>query len=260
MNSSLESNNFLILTYNEGAKRFVEDDCNEVIEKINKQKPLFIIVCTQESRGSGNEHYQHVLREKIKYNYRLLLKIDNSLYKGSIINPYSFYKSFSNKNHNKVNKNVRTRIYYLASSVFSQKSEIEYNNLTSNTYNLTNEKNIEKHPYFIEYIEIKKSKETDLGKAHKGTLFKGSNFSLLHIKDKKTNNVIKIIIVNSHFFFSARRINNEINTGYTKREKEFFNLLKEFNLLPLYNEGYNVFFCGDLNFRLDRYKKVYKTI
>jgi hypothetical protein len=81
---------------------------------------------------------------------------------------------------------------------------------------------------------------------------KGSNFVLLHIR-ASNNKLIKFIVVNSHLYFSAK-INSKTGkteTGYKKREKEFNDILNEFELEKLYNDKYNIFLYGDLNFRLN---------
>jgi len=249
-NRNNNNKDFLLLTYNEGAKKFTSNDCEDIKRKIAEEKPLLIIVCTQESKASGQEHFQHILKENIKDNYKLLLKIDNSLYKGSLINPYSWGKTLmGDKNHNKVNKNVRTRIYYRYKSLYSEKNEIEYNNFTDNKYILKKNNSTKKN--FIEFIQIKKSKDTDLGKITKGTWFKGANCTLLHIRNAESGDLIKLVILNTHLYFSAKKKNGKLNTGFNKRQKEFYDLIKEFKIDYLYLDLYNIFFCGDLNFRLD---------
>jgi hypothetical protein len=191
------------------------------------------------------------VKNNLPKEYQLLLKIDNSMYKGSIINPYGFIKSTD-----KFNKNIKTYIYYNITLVYSEKNNLEYSDYKINEYNLTRSKqnNIK---YFIEKIIMRKSKKSNLGKISESTLFKGSNFVLLHIR-VSNNKLIKFVVVNSHLYFSTK-INTKTGkteTGYKKREKEFNDLLIEFQLEKLYSEKlysekYNIFFCGDLNFRLN---------
>ena len=58
----------------------------------------------------------------------------------------------------------------------------------------------------------------------------------------------KFIIINSHLYYKKSE-----NTGLKKREKEFIDLINEFKLSDYFNKGYNIFFCGDLNFRLNSF-------
>jgi hypothetical protein len=47
-------------------------------------------------------------------------------------------------------------------------------------------------------------------------------------------------------------INTELdNSNNSKKELEFLCLIEEFKLHKKFNEGYNIFFCGSLNFRLN---------
>lgn len=118
----------------------------------------------------------------------------------------------------KTNKNVRTRIYYKKNDKYS-----------------------------VLNISKKISEKAGLTKISESTIFKGSIFTKLIIKNSNNNEEIKLILVNSHLYFHASKSGN---TGLSKREKEFISLLREFELANYYKEGYNIFYCGDLNFRL----------
>jgi hypothetical protein len=56
-----QNKDILILSYNEGAKKFISEDCNEVLDKIHDENPAFIIICTQESIAGSKKNYQHIL-------------------------------------------------------------------------------------------------------------------------------------------------------------------------------------------------------
>jgi hypothetical protein len=266
----MQKNNFkdfLILSYNEGVENFTLDDCKnknickgyvkEVFDKINKENPSFLFVCTQESKANGKTHYQHVLSKMLdKNNYIPLIKVDSSVSTiASII---------------KTNKNVRTRIYYNKNLVFNKIITKSYNNTffksksskflqkKSNTiipeeqtyiddtnYNRNNLNIYDK--YIIREIGVCKSKSSGLTELTKGTIFKGSILIRLEIENK-IGERIKFIIVNSHLYFHT--INSSGYTGLNKRKKQFFDLLNEFKLSLYYEKEYNIFFCGDLNFRL----------
>jgi hypothetical protein len=60
---------------------------------------------------------------------------------------------------------------------------------------------------------------------------------------------IEMIINNKKYILINTELDNSLNNS--KKELEFIGLLKEFDLHIKMNEGYNIFFCGSLNFRLN---------
>jgi hypothetical protein len=76
-----------------------------------------------------------------------------------------------------------------------------------------------------------------------GKLFKGSLFLELIIE--KTMKEYKFIIINSHLYYKE-----DGNTGLQERTNEFFMIINYFKLPYFFENEYNIFFCGDLNFRL----------
>lgn len=206
--------------------------CKNIIDKINIENPTFIFVCTQESKASGQNHFQHILGELLPiHGYTRLHKEDCSIYLGSLF---------------VTNKNVRTRIYYKQESV-------SLNNLikllkpkSSEDETYESNQNVNQNTeYKIIEFGSRKSKESGLGKLYDLTPFKGSIFSRLVIKNNN-NQDIKIIVVNSHLYFGEK---SDGTTGLEQRTKQFFSLINEFDLPNYYKKGYNIFFCGDLNFR-----------
>jgi len=239
-----KNKDFLILSYNEGQKDFEENDCKEIIDKINVEKPAFIFVCTQESNKNSKRNYQHIFGEFIKkYDYKRLLKLD-------AFNPtIPIY-----------NRNIRTRIYYNTKNVYN-KIDIMKNKFLitgqedeDKSYlfeDIFNNNNYINKKYLISEVGYTISKKSGLGEYIEFTQFKGSISTRLVIKrfdntsDKKD---INFIVVNSHLYFQSP--NSKGNTGLKKRETEFYNVINEFKLNEYYNKDYNIFFCGDLNFRL----------
>ena len=71
------------------------------------------------------------------------------------------------------------------------------------------------------------------------TLGKGSIMSKIEFNNNK------FIFVNSHYAFKGSG-----NTGLEKRTEQFFKTIHEFELYKYVNT-HQIFFCGDLNFRLD---------
>ena len=215
------SNNILIVSFNEANKRYNNEDINIILDKIIKEKPLFVVVNTQESlirKRTGRVDFHNYLSEALsRQEYSVLDSQDASVPIATI----GLLK----------NKNVRTSIYFNQSIV---------------TKNNNNKK--------IKIISFghKVSKKSNLGKAIKKTWWKGSIcYELIIEENGKT---IKFIFVNSHLFFESKsykgKKNDENNTGLKKRIHNFESLVKEFKLIEKYEEGYNIFFSGDLNFRL----------
>ena len=246
---------FLIVSYNEAAEQFTYNDCLPILFKILNENPSFIIVCTQESK-TGNfrniydaGHYEHVLNNYItKLDYERIKKVD-----ASVIGIKD--------------KNVRTRIYINKNNVLFDKSLLKNNmanteNTENNNYNPReaiinynpNENILSKHDYLITDIDTKKSVESGLGTISNKTLYKGSIFTKLEIKNMNgIEKDYKIIVVNSHLYYKKSG-----NTGLEKREKELSDIIKEFDLINYWNQGYNIFFCGDMNFRLNNVHENYK--
>jgi hypothetical protein len=88
-------------------------------------------------------------------------------------------------------------------------------------------------------------------------LNKGSIFTRLEFT-KNINGIekdYKIIVVNSHLFYKKSG-----DTGVKEREKELTYIIKEFKLIEHWKNGYNIFFCGDMNFRLNKVEEKNKTL
>ena len=240
---------FLIISFNEAAQAFNFNDISTIIKKIYEEKPKFIFVCTQESATSGKEHFQHILGEILKKRNKtnkIELLIQKMLNENNIKTKKTTYNLLTKFDASQLtlitgNKNVRTRIYYESSVVLNN------NNNKTNTENVSNEEqSLLNNNYSIKNYEIKKSKQSGLGSAIGATIYKGSIFTKLNII--KNGVPFKMIIINSHLFYKKNK-----DTGLNVRKKEFTDIIKEFNLIKLWKEGYNIFFCGDLNFRLVSY-------
>ena len=240
---------FLIISFNEAAQAFDFNDIASIIKKIYEEKPKFIFVCTQESATSGKEHFQHILGEILKKRNKtnkIELLIQKMLNENNIKTKKTTYNLLTKFDASQLtlltgNKNVRTRIYYESSVVLNN------NNNKTNTENVSNEEqSLLNNNYSIKNYEIKKSKQSGLGSAIGATIYKGSIFTKLNII--KNGVPFKMIIINSHLFYKKNK-----DTGLNVRKKEFTDIIKEFNLIKLWKEGYNIFFCGDLNFRLVSY-------
>ena len=223
----------LIISYNEGAKRFDDSNCDEIIQQILLEEPAFIYVATQESISGGVEdHYQHHLRYLLEdLNYQLLEKYDASISIptiGGII----------------VNKNVRSRIYFNKDKVCynirctnERESLLPKIKITSKKFKESTKSGFKSLGLLKKFFKVKDAPEP--------TLFKGSIYTELILDINNNNEPVKFIFVNSHLFYKKKS-----NTGLQERIKEFNNLVNEFGLIEKWKDGYNIFFCGDLNFRL----------
>ena len=259
---------FLIVSYNEEAEKFTYNDCLPIIFKILDENPSFIFVCTQESK-SGNfrniynaGHYQHVLGNHITQldYYVRLTKIDASVI--GIKDKNVRTRIYINTN------NVRYDIFNKTSGILKKFSILSNKNTKNKLQNIIKEDNsfnLDKNThdkykhidnrYIITSFGSKKSIEsglgsdTGLGIKKVFTLYKGSIFARLEFT-KKIKDVVKdykIIVVNSHLFYKKSG-----STGVEEREKELTDIIKEFKLIEHWREGYNIFFCGDMNFRLNK--------
>ena len=225
-----ESDNLLILSYNEASASYNKDDLfllGQYIERIN---PSIIVIGTQESgirftnKFKKAQHFQHVLKENLLTNDKYLMvdKINGGDKTWTIINPFE-------KLTTKINKNIRFRVYMNTDKCVKS--------INDNT------------KIKIKGFNGKKSKRSDLGTFKNLSTFKGSICYKLIIE--KNNKKKKFIFVNSHFYYQegGTKSNNE-PTGLKQREDNFKKLVEEFELAKYYKKGYNIFFYGDLNFRL----------
>ena len=151
----------------------------------------------------------------IKNSYQKILENYLENYKYILLTKLYYSGDFSFKKFNINDKNVRTYVY----------QRKDYNGVKN---------------YYIQ-----KSVKSGLSSVMEGTLNKGS--LSLRLELEENNQKFNYIIVNSHLFSNKKAL-NEI--AFSKRKDEFFNLIKEFDLPNYYKNGYNIFFCGDLNFKL----------
>ena len=262
--------NIMIITYNEQAKEFNDNDVRLLIPYINNRNPLIIVVNTQESAsifgnrsrknvyfGQEASHFQHILKNNLENNeYKLVGKEDASVSWG-----YNPIKS---------NKNVRLRIYVKKDiNILNNPTSITYNDKSNNNIkkigrnkglifsdSFTKDRKIEILKSLDEYSPLQiinkknRKKSNQFGKFLNGTIWKGSIYFPLYLQ--QNNKIKKFIFVNSHLYFSSDKYGKGKNTGLERRKKMFIDLIKEFKLDEKYKEGYNIFFIGDLNFRLTK--------
>jgi len=210
---------FLIISFNEEEADYSKAIMNELLEKIYKELPAIIFVCTQESRSGNSLHFQHIFEDKLKKKniYDRLLKVDGS--------KFTFKVGFMN------DRNCRTRIFYNKNRIVLNIDGIK------KTYK--NSKKIE-----ITSIEKKITDKSGLHETYSKAAFKNAILTKVILKYKQIE--YKFIVINTHLFFTDSGL-----TLLHERKKQFLDLVNEFDLNNLYKiHKFNIFFCGDLNFRL----------
>lgn len=247
-----QTRDFMIITYNEGRSNFSHKNIDEVVDDIFSKNPLLIFVCTQES-SSGNIHFQKKLKIELErrhpYKYKILLKFSNiriGLPGNKNIKTYVYYsldKCYLSLQHKKYTfyKPMITSHITEKIGVMKKKNKKPFNIYENITYKA--KKNNSKHNLFeIIGYGIYNSKHSGFGTIMDKTLFKGAIY--IRVEIMINGKIVKIIVANSHLFFKADK-----ETGLSKREEQFLSILSEFNFAEKLKEGYNIFFCGDLNFR-----------
>ena len=243
----LYNSDFLIISYNEGNKIFNYNDCLSMLYKVMIEKPSIIIVCTQESATKNN--YQDYLKEVLEFNTKL--EKDKTYIQVSRIDASTSFKNVKTTVFIRNNSFLYIDKYLIENKKNNCKkfiykkhddSKYKYQHIFDYQDKLNKDNILNK--YILKEYSYKLSKNSGLGKVT--TFFKGSIFLELIIE--KNNKEYKFIIINSHLYYQKSG-----NTGLKEREKEFIDLINEFKLSDYFNKGYNIFFCGDLNFRLNSF-------
>jgi hypothetical protein len=158
------------------------------------------------------------------------------------------YQKVLQKYLNKYNYELLCKSYYTSSRFSLLKFNPHERNVRTYVYKRVDFKG-------IKYTEFIKSTKSGLSSIKEKTLNKGSIALRLELEEK--NNKFNFIIVTSHLFSNKIESNN---IASSKRKKEFFDLIHEFKLPNYYNQKYNIFFCGDLNFKLLNPKSYLKNL
>jgi hypothetical protein len=226
---------FLIISYNENGKEFSDNDCISMLFKILLEEPSIIILCTQES--SSNKNYQDMFKLVLQnWNYRNINiyqsknNVKTSLY---IKNDLFWFPKYD-----KFTKNIEMKKYF-----YINKNGILFKEFKPQR---TDKQNF-KYQYFADQRDIISEGEI-LNKfiLKKSSILISKNINTLGLElIIEKENECKFIIINCKLFNK-----NNDKSGLEKREKEFFEIINEFKLLDYFRKGYNIFFCGDLNFNL----------
>jgi len=251
-----QTRDFMIITYNEGRKDYSHKNIDEVVDDIFSKNPLLIFVCTQEA-SSGNIHFQKKLEKELEkkhpYKYKRLLKFSNiriGIPGNKNVKTYVYYsldRCYLSPYHKKYTfykpiftSHVTEKIGVMDNNL---KKPIDiYENVTYKPKHHNNKLKNKNNLFEIVGYGIYNSKHSGFGTIMNKTLFKGAIY--IRVEIMINGKIVKIISANSHLFFKA-----DEETGLSKREKQFLSILSEFNFAKKLKEGYNIFFCGDLNFR-----------
>ena len=240
-NNDIDNNFFINFFANKVSKPIIK---NEILPTIidytvsksiikNMQKDILIISYNEQFKNFDDYHVFSILYKILVENPKIIVVCTQE--SPGITTIKNSYQKILEKYLN--NYNLLDKLYY--SSNFSLKK-----------FNM-NDKNVRTYVYQrkdyngVKYCYLEKSVKSGLSSVMNGTLNKGS--ILLKLNLEENNQKFDYIIVNSHLF-SNKKVLNEI--AFAKRKDEFFNLIEEFNLPNNYKRGYNIFFCGDLNFKL----------
>jgi len=235
-----KQSDFLLISFNEAAQSYNYSDCLPMIIKVLTEKPKIIVVCTQDSASKRYElfratHYQHVFGEILKnLEYKCIEKVDGSSTKKNMETPSIFGKIFKSLKGvvrtatvslAQYNKGIRTRIYFLSEF----RRQLYNQNASLTNASLTN-------------ASLSNSKQLLLGTFTELSLYDGAILTKLNFKVSEKD--YKIAVVNCNLFYK-----HQAQTGLEKRIEEFNRIVDEFKLSEL-NIEYDIFFCGDTNFRL----------
>lgn len=253
---------FLIISYNEDDQIFNENDCISMLYKITIEEPAIIILCTQHSKVKDsfqdflNNELTNETISKTSFGYKNILQINPSkLFKNSKTtlyirnNSFLFFEKFLKKDKKDIKQLFSKSKNHLERTILTydiEKHKIEKKDITS-VDNIRNN-------FFIKKISYGVNNKSIVRKALELSLFKTNIFLELIIE--KNSKEYKFIIINTHLYFSKE----SSDTGLNQRTKEFFDLIDDLKLDNYYKEGYNIFFCGDLNFRLYSIDKKNKNI
>lgn len=232
-----KQSDFLLISFNEAAQSYNNSDCLPMIIKVLTEKPKIIVVCTQDSASKRllTTHYQHVLGEiLIKLQYKRIEKVDGSSNEKNMETSSTWgklgklAKGFARSatvGLTQYNKGIRTRVYFL--------SDFEKNQLPTSQ-------------------PLSNSKQLLLGTFAEKSLYDGAILTKLNFKVATEN--YKIAIINCNLFYK-----HQPKTGVEKRIEEFNRIVEEFKLIDL-NKDYDIFFCGDTNFRLFTHTKTNSNV
>jgi hypothetical protein len=223
---NIEKNNkLLVISYNEGEEDFYQSDIINFwdnfknISENPSEDPSVIIVCTQKSKSQvmiAVPGMKTVTGSNSTKHFPHVI--------GNFLNSKGYVSSEKLKKNASTmirgiseNNNVRTRIYIKR----------------DNKFNIYEDE-------FIAKLSVKTVGQFSTMSVNRQAI----------CYDINLNNK-KIIIVNTEL---ASYNNGDF--GLSDRQEEFMGLIKEFKLHEKYNNGYNIIFCGSLNFKLNPFKMI----
>ena len=205
VNSKVSKAKLLLIQFNEENEKYNCNDCNDLLKYINKNKPNIIIVCSQNSSSSTQNHFQHVFGNQLtntKYKYSSLYKIDTSktpLFSGLRMRIYisgfngeiKILSQEETKDYIVIKILIDGKIYYFINSsnidnknlrnlqinkiVYSQRMGFINNEVNNNNNNVAHKKWEEQN--FRIYISGLNTKNQDIQKIYKDKRFERSIYN-----------------------------------------------------------------------------------
>ena len=181
------------------------------------------------SYNEGNKNFEKIQCEEVMEKINkikpdlIILCSQESRYNannlGSVLNNNYLSKKYNYIKHDRYSKKILERGIKFLPNIITNYGDVRTKIFIKDNFS------------FKELSE--KSKSIDF------TLGKGSIMSKIEFNNNK------FIFVNSHYAFKGSG-----NTGLEKRTEQFFETINKFQLYKYVNT-HQIFFCGDLNFRLD---------
>ena len=217
--------NLLVISYNEGEQDFYQNEVDGFYQEIINKSPSIIVLCTQKSKS------QLALPSTSMIN-----RIDNVKHFPHILGKLLIRQGIKESQFN----NNKYKLLDKKDASFMIRGITENNNVRTRIYIKDNESS-KINPQSIKF----KLSSNTIGSVEKLSVNRQAICLNITINDKN------FIIINTEL-----ASNNNANLGLHDRQKEFISLIKEFKLHKRFAEGYNIIFCGSLNFRLNPYRMI----
>lgn len=205
------NNQILLISYNEGEQDFYDSELNEIQEKIIESKSKIIIISTQKSKS------QVAIAIPGK---KMFTRSNSTKHFPHVLGQFLLEKGY--------------KLVYKKDASFMVRAVTENNNVRTRIYQIG-----DSNSNLISNLKDKLS-HTTLGKVTTSSVNRQAIYVECIINGRKC------IFINTEL---ATYDNG--NLGKSDRQREFMDLIVEFELNKKLIDGYNIIFSGSLNFRLN---------
>ncbi len=250
-NNNFKESDLLLISFNEDNKSYNEYDCLPMIIKILKEKPKIIVLCTQNSNNLNilSSTYQTKFQMIENLNYTLILGNNESLEVDSYGENSDQEKSYEKKSGDEKSNeeesgdeksNIKSFFKKIGNTFRSTgkkiiKTVVNRGKKIKKKFIPIINKNITKVYFSNDYLQsIHNNYDNKLTITNK--LFDQATITLIDFEYLETK--INIAIVNCNLL-------DIVNKGYNI---VFMEMLNYTSLLEL-SKKYNIFLCGDINFK-----------